>query len=122
MKICGIWFCNNNDNEYKLNVTDKILKLESMLRSWRSRNLTFEGKSLIVKTFGLSQIIYGMQICEIRVGCIKLIETHMFSYIWLGSRSVKERRVDRIKRSVLKNDYNEGGLNITDVESLNEGV
>ena len=88
------------------------------MRSWQNRNLTFEGKSLIIKTFGLSQLIYGMQICEIRSESIRLIEKYMFCFVWLGSRSVKERGVDRIKRSVLKNDYSEGGLN--EMESQKE--
>ena len=65
VKICGIWYCNNREIEYKLNIKDKITKMGSMIKSWRNRNLTPEGKSLIIKTFGLSQIIYGMHICEI---------------------------------------------------------
>ena len=63
-----------------------------------------------------------MQVCELRELSIKLIEKCMFGYVWLGSRSDKERGADRIKRSVLKNDYGEGGLNITDVESLNKAL
>ena len=46
----------------------------------------------------------------------------IFGNVWLGSRSEKERDVDRIKRSVLKNDYGEGGLNITDVDCLNKAL
>ena len=47
IKICGIWYCNDQNRAYKLNVTDKIEKLEINLKKWRSRNLTFDGKSLI---------------------------------------------------------------------------
>ena len=118
IKICGIWYCNDEARAYKLNITDKILKLESNLRAWRSRNLTYEGKSLIIKTFGLPQLIYGMQVLEIKYKCMKRVEQIMFGHIWLGGRSKKERGVDRIKRAVLKNSYNEGGLNLKDVESL----
>ena len=42
MKICGIWYCNTKEKEYKYNITYKIAKMESMLKLWRSRNLTFE--------------------------------------------------------------------------------
>ena len=122
VKICGLWFCNNKLEEYKLNISDKILKLESMLKSWRSRNLTYEGKSLIIKTFGLSQLIYVLQVYNIKDECIKRIESSMFGFIWLGQRSNKERGVDRIKRSVLKNAYIEGGLNVTDMSCLNRSL
>ena len=39
-------------------VLDKIIKMESNLKLWKNINLTIEGKSLILKTFGLSQLIY----------------------------------------------------------------
>jgi exonuclease III len=122
LKICGIWFCNNLDKEYHLNINEKILKMGSILKSWKNRNLTYEGKSLIIKTFGLSQLVYVLQACEIRSESIKKIEQMIFGFLWLGSRSDKEKGVDRIKRSVLKNDYSQGGLNITDIECLNRSL
>ena len=36
--------------------------------------------------------------------------------------SEKERGIDRIKRSVLKNSYEAGGLNITDIDCLNRSL
>ena len=62
IKICGIWFCTNKEKEYKLNIQDQIIKMGNMMSSWKSRNLTLEGKSLICKTFGLSQLVYCLQI------------------------------------------------------------
>ena len=82
--------------------------MESNLRAGRNRNLTCERKSLIIKTFGLSQLIYGMQVIEIKDTCIKKIEQIMFGYIWLRSGSDKERGICRIKRGALKNKYGEG--------------
>ena len=66
IKICGIWFCYDQERSYKLNVIDKMEKLASNLKRWKNRNLTFEGKSLIIKTFGMSQLIYNLQVVEIR--------------------------------------------------------
>ena len=42
--------------------------------------------------------------------------------MWIGCRSDKEKGIDRIKRSVLKNGYEHGGLNVTDVECLNRSL
>jgi hypothetical protein len=103
VKICGLWYCNDSSEEYKLNVSEKIIKMECMLKKWRSRNLTFEGKSLIIKTFGLSQLVYVLQVVHIDDECIKKLERIMYGFIWLGTKSDKERGIDRIKRSVLKN-------------------
>ena len=122
LKICGIWYCNMAENEYKLNITEKIEKLSHKIKLWKSRNLTFEGKSLIVKTFGLSQLIYILQVYKLKDECAKKIERILFGFLWLSSRSENERGIDRIKRSILKNEFVEGGLNITDVECLNKSL
>ena len=42
--------------------------------------------------------------------------------MWLGSRSDKERGTDCIKRAVLKNSYDEGGLNVTDLDCMNRAL
>ncbi len=57
IKICGLYYCVDLDEEYKENVLEKINKLKYKIKSWIPRHLTMEGKTLIVKTFGLSQII-----------------------------------------------------------------
>ena len=122
IKICEIWYCHDQVRAYKLNVTDKIEKLDSNLKRWKNRNLTFEGKSLIIKTFCISQLIYNLQVVEIKELCIKKVERINFGYVWIGSRSEKERGIDRIKRAVFKNEYLDGGLNMTDVNCLNRAL
>jgi exonuclease III len=72
--ICGITFSNNKTIAYKRNINEKIVKLERQLDIWRQRNLTLEGKILIVKTFGLSQITYALQSTEIKEEEIKRID------------------------------------------------
>ena len=94
----------------------------TMMAMWRSRNLTMEGKSLITKCFGLSQLTYNLQIYGINAVSIKLCESLIFGFQWLANKSNKEKGIDRVKRSIMKNEYSEGGLNITDVESLNKAL
>ena len=57
VKICGITFSPNTETAYEDNVNEKINKLERKLNIWRQRNLTMEGRNLIVKTHGISQLI-----------------------------------------------------------------
>ena len=122
LKICGIWYCNNTEIEYQLNIKDKIDKLKSKIELRRSRNLTFGGRSLIVKTFGLSQLIYGLQVYTLKEESIKEIERYVFGFLWLSYKSTAERGIDRIQRAILKNDFSEGGLNMTDVTSLDHFI
>jgi hypothetical protein len=63
-----------------------------------------------------------MQVCKIKDACIKLIERIIFGFIWRAHRSERDRGIDRIKRSILKNKYVEGGLNVTDIECLDRSL
>jgi len=122
LKICGIYFCNDPETEQNKNVEEKIVKLRNKLKLWQSRHLTFEGKSLILKTFGISQLIYNMQCVHFRIKDLKRIEQLIFNFLW-GTKDLENPKArDRIKRSVMKNEYKEGGLNITDIECMDKSL
>ena len=120
MKICGLYFCTNENEEYKENVLNKIEKLSYKIKSWTTRHLTLEGKTLIVKTFGLSQIIYNMQAYDFKDPEIVQIERTIFKFLW--STNENQNGIDRIKRSIMKNEYSEGGMKVTDIECLNRSL
>jgi len=121
IKICGITFSNNKDKEYKCNILDKIDKLEKQLVRWLPRFLLMEGKLTIVKTFGLSQMIYVLQMCNISIQDIKLIESMIFKFLW-NTKWVGNRAPDRIKREYLKSSYEKGGLKAPDIKALNNAL
>jgi hypothetical protein len=118
LKICGIFYCADALEEYKLNVLDKITKLKYKIKQWLPRHLTTEGKVLIVKTFGLSQLIYNMQSCGFKQNDLKNIEREIFQFIWASKEN--QRGIDRISRAVMKNSYEHGGMKVTDVECLDQ--
>jgi hypothetical protein len=121
LKICGLYYSNDHKEEYTSNIINKIEKLESNLKKWMVRNLTFEGKILIVKTFGLSQLIYNLQCYQIAQEELVKIERLIFKFIW--SKKWKDHKtVERIKRAILKNNIENGGLNAPDVECLNRSL
>jgi exonuclease III len=120
LKICGIYYCSDLDDEYKMNVIDKINILSYKIRQWTPRQLTMEGKILIVKTFGLSQLIYNMQSYEFKFAELKNVERIIFKFIW--STNENQNGIDRISRAVMKNEYEMGGLNVTDVDCLDKSI
>ena len=75
-----------------------------------------------MKTFGLSQLIYNLQVHRINEESLKQIERIIFGFVWQSSQSKNEKGIDRIKRSILKNEISEGGLNITDIDCLNRAL
>jgi hypothetical protein len=106
--------------EYQLNVKEKIDKLCYKIKLWSHRHLTLEGKSLIVKTFGLSQIIYNMQSYGFDNAELIYTERAIFRFLW--STSENPNGIDRIKRTIMKNEYSKGGMKITDVECLDKSL
>jgi exonuclease III len=114
--ICGITYSNDKSYAYKKNIDEKILKLERQLIIWRQRNLTLEGKILIVKTFGLSQLIYSLQSTLISPKDIKLVESIIFSFIW----NIKKGNpvVGKINRNLMMECKQNGGLKAPNVNSL----
>ena len=117
IKICGITFSNNSEIAYKNNILDKITMLEKQIVKWLPRYLSTEGKLLIFKTFGLSQLIYSLQMCEIKDVDLKKIESIMFKFLW-NTKWTGNVAPDRIKRNFLKLSYENGGLNVPDIKIL----
>jgi len=121
VKICGITFSNNSNLAYEKNITDKIVKMERQLLMWLQRGLTLEGKNLIVKTFGLSQLIYSLQMCYISESDLIEIERMIFKFLW-NKKWVGNTAPDRIKRGILKLPYVSGGLQVPDIKFLNKAL
>ncbi len=122
LKICGIYYSNKIDEEYKFNVHDKINKLKLNLKKWEVRRLTFEGKSLIIKTFGISQLIYNMQCITFHKEQLVQIERLIFAFLWGNNNTESNQARDRIERAIMKNEHSKGGLNITDIDCLNKSL
>jgi hypothetical protein len=121
VKICGISFSNSKIITYKENIINKIDKLSKQLNIWRQRNLTLQGKILIVKTFGLSQLIYSLQSTHIDQKELKEIDDHIYRFIW-NTKSSSAKITHKIKRGVLISNYSNGGLNAPDIYSINEAI
>ena len=84
IKALGVFFCYDLNKSNELNFAEKIRTLEKTLNSWKRRNLTLYGKINIVKTLGLSKLIYNTSVLVIPGRFIKEIETLIFNFIWDG--------------------------------------
>ena len=54
----GVQICPNLDKMVKVNYETKLGNMKSAIKMWASRNLSFMGKIIIIKSQVLSQIIY----------------------------------------------------------------
>ena len=120
VKICGVVFGSDTDTCYKENIKKQISKLERKLNFWRSRNLSLIGKILIVKTFGLSQIIFQIQQNYISYQDMTEIDNIINKFIW--NKKSESRATGLISKTQLKSTYQKGGLNSPDIYTLNLGL
>ena len=115
IKVCGMWLTHVEEEEYSLNVTDKIRSMEDVILGWGRRHLTINGKMILAKTFLLSLVVFPAQMAKIRLKEIKRIEKLIYSFV-NGSKNLYGP--ERIARMHLKAPKAAGGINGVDVDSF----
>ncbi len=111
-KILGIWFCHNKKRMQDLNVGGKLERLKILMNSWFNRGLTIQGKIMVLKTLGISQLTYPMINLFVPQVTLTQIDKFVFNYIWGGPRKAK------VRRNVLIQDYKDGGLKAPDIYTM----
>ena len=120
-KINGIFFQQDETAMRRRNVNQVKQKIESQLKRWSSRNLTTLGKILIVKTFGISQIIYLLQSITLECSDFKLLNEMLYKFIW-NRHFQASKAPERIKREYLNTSVKNGGFGMLNIVELDDGL
>ena len=115
IKALGIFFSCDSNKANELNFVEKIRNLEKALNSWKGRNLILYGKINVVKTVGLSKLIYNTSVLVIPEKFIKAIETLIFSFIWNGKPA-------KIIMLTIISEKRQRGLKMTDFNIMNKSL
>ena len=75
-----------------LNFGAKLRDLEKSLQTWKRRKLTLYGKINIVKTLGLSKLIFNASVLYITHHYIEQINKITFNFIWDGKPAKIKRK------------------------------
>ena len=110
VKILGIYFSYDDAEMIDLNYNDKLKSLARVLNMWKMRDLTVIGKIVIVKTFGLSKLLYTSSMIGMPNRIQSKVNELIYRFIWNSGP-------DKIKRSVICRKFDEGGLNMFDLKS-----
>ena len=110
MKITGITFGNNTEQNRKQDVDDAISKMKTQLQIWRGRNLSLLGRIQIVKTFGISQILYVSNMLSITNEEMRAIKDIIANFIWNG-------KTPKVKQAAMIAEYEQGGLKYPNIEA-----
>ena len=111
VRILGVHVSYNDKENNELNFHLKIRKMQTNLDIWRARNLTLFGKVMIIKSLGLSQLVYSASTLNVPEEITPILKTKVFNFLWNNKK-------DKIKREGLYQDINKGGLRMVDTEIM----
>ena len=112
IKILGTHFSYNEKLKEERNFCLIIANIQYVLKLWKLRNLTLEGKILIFKTLALSKIIFQAFVTPIPIYVVTKLQKIQKKFLWENSTS-------KIKHDTLCNDYKDGGLKKVDIPKKN---
>ena len=66
IKILGIYFSYNKKLEQEKNFLNHIVKVQKILKFWKLRNLTIDGRIIVFKFLAISKLIHLALVTEIK--------------------------------------------------------
>ena len=103
IQALGIYFSYDQALSDKLNFEHKLNELQNTLNSWKRRKLTLLGKINIIKTLGLSKLIFNASVLPLPDGFAKKVDATTFDFLWDG-------KPYKIKKSTIIDEKEDGGL------------
>ena len=110
VKSLGIYFGKCKKEVENLNWNPKVNKLQNTLNRWKTRKLTFYGKVTIIKTLGISQILYNAACIKVPDSIIKKVDKIIYNFLWDSSK-------EKVKRNTTTKEMIYGGLNMVNTEA-----
>ena len=115
MKALGVWFSAKNKNINSINYREKVENLKNVLNSWQLRRLTLPGKIAVIKSLAASQMVYVLSSLSTCQDTLREVNNLLYDFLWDG-------KGDKIKRTVMVNDYENGGLKMLDIFTFNKSL
>ncbi len=114
LKITGITFTYNHENLTKRNYTENVNNIELTLNIWKQRQLSILGKVQIIKTVGISKLLFVCNMTIVPDKIIKEAKSIFFKFLWNGPNKIKELST--------VGDIQQGGMKMPHLESIIESL
>ena len=112
-KMLGITFHVNLRNMVNINFEPKIQSIKNSIAFWKRRKLTPFGKIAVVKSILVPTLTHlFLSLPSPTKEYIKRISDNLFNFVWDGA-------CNRIKKTVLIKNYEDGGLKMLDLYNYN---
>ncbi len=108
----GIKIVKDEERRCELNFSPVIDKTKKKLNHWLLRDLSLRGRVLITKAEGISRLTYTALSLAVNDNICKTIDNMLFNLLW-------KNKTYYIKKSVIMNTTENGGLNFLNFTTLN---
>ncbi len=108
IKALGIWHGYNIDNDKIWQ--EKFKRINNSLTVWKTRDLTFEGRVLLIKSLGFSVTNYQIEHVGIEDKHKNELKKMLWQFLW-------KNKTPLINRANAVKPKQEGGLNMIDIEA-----
>ena len=104
----GSWFYKDHNISVIETHEKRLDMLQSTLKLWKRRNLSWIGRITVIKTQCISKLNYTISSVETPEWFTNRVETLLNDFLWNG-------KPPRVKQKVIYNDYDNGGLRMTNL-------
>ena len=94
---------------------EKLEKIKNVLNNWQFRRLTLLGKITVIKSLPVSQLLYVLSSLETCVEVIDEVNILLYNFLW-------DSKGDKVKRTTMINDSEQGGLKMIDLKTFNKAL
>ena len=108
IKITGVHFPYNKEKRNEKHFLESITKIQNVLKVWRMRRLTLEGKIIVFKTLAISKIVFLSLISKVPTEIISELEIIQKHFLWPSK--------PKIKNETLCSDFKHGGLKNVNIQ------
>ena len=110
--VLGVNFSINLPEMVDLNFDSKIEEIKKLFACWSKRDITPIGKLVVIKTLALAKLNHlFLGIPNPSEGKLDTIQKLFFKFLWSNSN-------DKVKRSIMTQEYKFGGLKMIDVRNF----
>ena len=93
---------------------EKVDSIKKLTNKWSSRGLSIYGKVTIIKSLLIPKLVFISSVLSPPSKIIKQVNSMIFSFLWNGK--------DKVTRLSSINSSDDGGIKMTDIESLDKAV
>ena len=110
MTVTGITFTRDPKSNITLNYNETMDIMKGKLQVWQSRGLSLLGKTQILKSLGISQLQFVLNMIEPTDNILKQTTSEYTKFLW-GSET------NKVKNSTIIAQYERGGLKMPDINT-----